>query len=173
VRYWELGKESKNLVCIPKESLSKSPPKVSCYPLPLIVSSLESISLVAMTTQRIPLGTNLLVRQLPDSRLNASPRLAERVGPVDGVADLGGNFIVQQISASSTGTGVINSFLRVQATGQERGYNTDVTPPPLDDKAGNFTRVLGLSDIPTVTIGGVVYRQFLLDINQSNPFFCL
>jgi hypothetical protein len=85
-------------------------------------------------------------------------------------AAIGGSFTVTQTSTSSTGTGVIDSFLRVQAKGQERGYNTDVTPPPLDDKAGNFTRVLGLSEIPTVTIGGVVYRQFLLDINQSNPF---
>src|SRR5215475_7036831 len=78
----------------------------------------------------------------------------------------GGNFIVQQISPQSTGTGVIDSFLRIQQTGQERGYNTDVGTP-LDDKGGGFTRTLQLSDVPTVTIGGVVYRQFLLDINQN------
>lgn len=83
------------------------------------------------------------------------------------VANQGGTFLVQQISPQSTGTGVIDSFLRIQQTGQERGYNTDVTPPPLDDKAGNFTHSLLLSDVPIVTINGVQYRQFLLDINQN------
>lgn len=83
-------------------------------------------------------------------------------------AAVGGTFLVQQISPQSTGTGVIDSFLRVQANGSEQGYNTS-TGTPYDDKAGNFTRALSLSEVPTVTINGVVYRQFLLDINQTTP----
>jgi len=83
------------------------------------------------------------------------------------IADLGGGFTVQQISPQSTGTGVIDSFLRVQANGAEQGYNTDQTPPPLDAKAGNFTRSLLLSEVPVV--GGAY--QFLLDINQSGDGF--
>jgi hypothetical protein len=86
---------------------------------------------------------------------------------VGSLANLGGNFIVQQISPQSTGTGVIDSFLRIQQDGTERGFNTSVNNPPLDDKAGNFTRALLLSEIPTVTIGGTDYLQFLLDINQN------
>jgi PEP-CTERM motif len=80
----------------------------------------------------------------------------------------GDNFIVTQVSPQSTGTGVIDSFLRVQANGNansEQGYNTNIGTP-LDDKGGAFTRALLLSDVPIVTLGGVDYYQFLLDINQ-------
>jgi len=81
-------------------------------------------------------------------------------------AAVGGNFLVQQIAPQSTGTGVIDSFLRIAANGNEQGFNTSLSTP-LDDKAGNFTRALDLSQVPIVVINGVSYRQFLLDINQN------
>src|SRR5262245_31653829 len=62
-------------------------------------------------------------------------------------AALGGLFAVQQITPQTTGTGAIDSFLRVQADGSEQGYNTS-NGNPLDDKGGNFTRALLLSEIP-------------------------
>jgi hypothetical protein len=82
-------------------------------------------------------------------------------------AALGGNFNVTQVGPQPTGTGFIDSFLRVQAKGTEQGYNTD-NGTPLDDKGGNFTRALFLSEVPIVDVGGILYRQFLLDINQDN-----
>jgi hypothetical protein len=84
-------------------------------------------------------------------------------------ADLGGSFTVTQISPQSTGTGVIDSFLRIQQNGDERGYNTSLGTP-LDDKGGGFTRALTLGEVPVVNLGvpGVDYYQFLLDINQVN-----
>ena len=84
-----------------------------------------------------------------------------------GTAITGGTFIVDNTDLQPTGTGVIDSFLRIQATGQERGYNTSVGKV-LDDKppVGQFTRAIQLEDIPVVTIGGVDYRAFLLDANQ-------
>jgi hypothetical protein len=83
-------------------------------------------------------------------------------------AALGGSFTVTQIQPQSTGTGVIDSFLRVDSNAtSEQGYNTSLGTP-LDDKGGVFTRALSLSEIPIVTIGGIAYRQFLLDINQTN-----
>jgi hypothetical protein len=82
-------------------------------------------------------------------------------------AVVGGTFIVQQIDPQSTGTGVIDSFLRVKRKGGEQGYNTSLSTP-LDDLAGNFTNALQLSAIPIVNIGGVDYRQFLLDVNDSS-----
>jgi hypothetical protein len=82
------------------------------------------------------------------------------------IAALGGSFTVEQVGPQPTGTGFIDSFLRVQAKGSEQGYNTD-NGTPLDDKGGNFTRSLLLSEIPIVDVGGTLYRQFLLDINQN------
>jgi hypothetical protein len=83
-----------------------------------------------------------------------------------GTAIIGGTFQVNQINPQSTGTGVIDPFLRIQANGNQQGYNTDANPE-YDAKAGIWTHALQLSDIPTVTIGGVTYLQFLLDINQN------
>jgi hypothetical protein len=64
------------------------------------------------------------------------------------------------------GTGFIDSFLRIQNTGIEHGYNTSARPVPLDGVAGNFTRDLRLGEILTREIGGVSYYEFILDINQ-------
>ncbi|HOR29269.1 MAG TPA: PEP-CTERM sorting domain-containing protein [Candidatus Sumerlaeota bacterium] len=71
-----------------------------------------------------------------------------------------------QADPQPTGTGVINSFLRIQMKGTEQGYNTD-GKLEFDQKAGNFTRSLLLSDVPVVTINGVQYREFGLDINEK------
>lgn len=89
---------------------------------------------------------------------------------------IGGDFFVQQIPDQSTGTGTIHSFVRIQQTGSEQGYNTDLRPVSFDENTSpTFTRHLSLSLVPIVTINGTAYRQFLLDINQTsnNPFLSL
>jgi hypothetical protein len=76
-----------------------------------------------------------------------------------------------------TGTGVIDSFLRVQQKGAEEGFNTGARPMTCDgrtcdDKVDpNFTRNLLTSEVPIVNINGVNYREFFLDINEpaSSP----
>jgi len=75
----------------------------------------------------------------------------------------------QQVAPQPTGTGVIDSFLRLQANGLEQGYNTGARPVEFDQKTDpNFTRNLLLSDVPVVNLNGTAYRQFLLDINESS-----
>ena len=68
-----------------------------------------------------------------------------------------------------TGTGYIQSFLRVQASPTEEGYNTS-GGIPFDDKAGPFTHDIQVSDLETTirVIGGVSYYQILLDVNEPN-----
>ncbi len=73
-----------------------------------------------------------------------------------------------QADPHSTGTGVIQSFLRVQANGTEQGYNTDYSPFEFDEKGGGFTHSLLLSSVPQVMFDSVWYREFLLDINEVN-----
>jgi hypothetical protein len=85
----------------------------------------------------------------------------------------------QQVPDQSTGTGVIDPFVRIQANGCQDGYNTSASPVPLDDKAGLWTHDLLLADVPVVTnpTGAPAgsYYQFLLDINQTaaNPLLSL
>lgn len=78
------------------------------------------------------------------------------------------------------GTGVIDPFVRMQhdngpsnnghsPNGREQGYNTTGRPVQYDENTDpNYTRDLTFAEIPQVTIGGVTYLQFLLDINEPN-----
>ena len=95
---------------------------------------------------------------------------------VNGNTGTSNNTIYRWVDQQSTGTGVINPFLRIQASGTEQGYNNSCcTNQPWDTKAGIWTHDLLLGDLVTKTIGGLSYYQFLLDINQtgSNPLLSL
>ncbi len=88
------------------------------------------------------------------------------------IAQLDDGVIVKQIDAQPTGTGFIDSFVRLQAKGTsgqiEQGFNTDARPLQFDENTSpQFTRSLKLSDVPEVIIGGTKFREFLLDINQK------
>ena len=82
------------------------------------------------------------------------------------------NGIYNVVGPHPTGTGVIDSFLRVQQKGAEEGFNTGARPMlcdgrTCDDKTDpNFTRNLLSSSVPVVTINGTAYREFFLDINE-------
>jgi len=78
----------------------------------------------------------------------------------------GANF--QQYSNGAGGSGNIDAFVRIQRTGVEQGYNTDGRPVEFDENtSASFTHSLLLSGVPLVTDGGINFREFLLDINQS------
>ena len=66
-----------------------------------------------------------------------------------------------------TGTGDIQSFLRVQADPTEEGYNTS-GGTPFDDKSGPWTHDIRVSDLDAsiVTIGEIQYYRLLLDVNE-------
>jgi hypothetical protein len=68
-----------------------------------------------------------------------------------------------------TGTGVLQPFVRIQAKPTEEGYNTDgaIEFDTKDHTGHNWTHSITLSDVPIVTIDGVQYREFILDINES------
>lgn len=84
------------------------------------------------------------------------------------VAPIGGTFLGVWMNQQSTGTGLIDPFVRIQATGSEQGYNTSLGTP-LDTKGGIFTHALPLGTVGIVNIGGVAYREFILDINETTP----
>jgi hypothetical protein len=68
-----------------------------------------------------------------------------------------------------TGTGYVNSFVRIQHSPTEQGYNTDKRPVQFDEKTDpNFTRSLAVANVPIVNINGTNYREFFLDINENN-----
>jgi len=75
--------------------------------------------------------------------------------------------LFMQADPRPTGSGVINSFVRIQQNGTEQGYNTNGRSVPFDEKSDPIhTHSLLASAVPVVTIGGVQYREFGLDINE-------
>jgi SdrD B-like domain len=93
-----------------------------------------------------------------------------------GAEETANRAIFRQVDPQPTGTGVIRSFVRIQGTGVERGYNTDARPLQLNEnKSPQFTRSITIGDVPVVVVDGVAYREFLLDINQagSKPLLSL
>ena len=89
-----------------------------------------------------------------------------------GASGLINSAIYQQAAPQPTGTGYIDSFLRIDDGSnngrQVEGYNTTVNNvfDNLSDDTHNHE--ISLSDVPIVNIGGIDYRQFLLDINEPN-----
>jgi hypothetical protein len=84
--------------------------------------------------------------------------------------------IFQQMAQQPTGSNQ-RAFLRIQTNNAtEQGYNTSFRPVQFDDITDlTHTHDLLVSDVPVVKIGGVNYRQFGLDINQtgSSPLLSL
>ena len=72
--------------------------------------------------------------------------------------------------SQSTGSGVIDSFVRIQdPNGPADGYNATARPVMPDvNSSPTFTHDIPLSAVPEVTLGGIVYYEFLLDINQNS-----
>jgi hypothetical protein len=65
------------------------------------------------------------------------------------------------------GTGFIDSFLRVQASPTEQGYNTDGGFPFDDKNPHNFQHSIQLSSLAQFSLNGTQYFKFMLDANQS------
>src|SRR4029453_16175065 len=86
-----------------------------------------------------------------------------------GTGSITTNDIFTTTDNSATGSGVIDSFVRVSTNETtEQGYNTSARPLEFDENtSATFTHDLPLSIVPIVTLGGVEYREFLLDINQT------
>jgi hypothetical protein len=78
-------------------------------------------------------------------------------------------------AAQSTGTGLIDSFVRISGAPQTAvdGHNTGGTASNDETNGHLFARTLG--EVPLIDIGGTLYYEFLLDINQekNDPLLAL
>ena len=84
-----------------------------------------------------------------------------------------GVFLDAGTNTGSVGSGNIDSFVRVQQSGSEQGYNTGGRPVPFDENTSpTFTHDLALSELllfnnPGNGVPDGDYYRFLLDINQE------
>jgi hypothetical protein len=81
-----------------------------------------------------------------------------------------GTAIFTTTENQSTGTGVINPFLRLQGNGNETGLNSNEGNAKLlgDTKAGIWTHDITLGDLGTTTFNNTNYYIFLLDVNEND-----
>jgi hypothetical protein len=105
--------------------------------------------------------------------LSASPNaFADVVDLVNNTQGTLGGALYLRASIAPAGSGNLESFVRLNATGNqsfEQGYNTDARPVQYDENTSpTFTRALNISAVPIVNISGTAYREFILDINQSD-----
>ena len=82
------------------------------------------------------------------------------------MSDIGLGVLFEDSDINS-GTGNYNSFLRIQNTGEEKGFNTD-TNNQLNNKDGIWTHSLLISSLDTVTFGTTDYYEIRLDLNETN-----
>ena len=119
-----------------------------------------------ITSRLIPIGALAMALTVPAHALSLD-LTAGGAGVVNG-----GYFTTTD--NSSTGTGVIQSFVRVQdPNGPAEGYNADARPVMPDvNTSPTFTHDILLSEIPIVVnpdgASPGSYYEFLLDINQTN-----
>ena len=86
--------------------------------------------------------------------------------PISGVTLPDGSIYQANDPATSTGTGVINPFLSLQADPSEQGYNTNAGD--FDTKRnGQYTTDLMVGDLKLAS-NNINYVSFLIDVNQNN-----
>ena len=91
-------------------------------------------------------------------------------------AYINGAYFFSEQPTTSSGTGLIQAFVRVQdggndaTPGVEDGYNTDARPLLHEENTSpSFTTNLSLAAVPVITLDdGNQYYEFRLDINQLN-----
>src|SRR3954471_21511163 len=92
----------------------------------------------------------------------------------DGDFGVIGGAVFSTGQTQSAGTGTFNSFVQIQHNGTEQGYNTDAGPQYDEKSSHQHNHSVLLADVPVVvgvgsngTAEGVVYREFLLDLNEN------
>jgi hypothetical protein len=89
---------------------------------------------------------------------------SETLGPV---AETGFAIFRQSAFETSSGTGQVRPFLKTSTNDTElTAFNTSSDSKPSTVTTNDFTRDLPLSWVPTVLIGGLVYREIRLDLNE-------
>lgn len=102
--------------------------------------------------------------------LAASSAQAATLDCTAGCNQLFAGALFVSVDQQSTGTGVIDSFVRISGNSEiVDGHNTSGRPVANDENTSpTFTRDLQLGSVPVVNIGGTNYYEFLLDINQES-----
>ena len=82
----------------------------------------------------------------------------------------GGVALFQQ-GSDNAGTGIFPSFVQIEGSGAgniKQGYNTTVNGVLNTASSDVHNHEITIGDLTTVNIGGTLYYQFFLDVNENN-----
>jgi hypothetical protein len=123
-----------------------------------------------------PQRTKLLLELLEDRTVPTILNLSSVAGQ-SGM--LGGAIFTGSTAHLVAGSGVLDSFVRLENSGIEQGYNSDDHSDPLNQEGNTatFNHSLSLSALANDVVikGGIAYYEFVLDANQDNssPYLSL
>ena len=84
-------------------------------------------------------------------------------------AEVNGTLFISGSDYPATGSGLIDSFVRIQAKDFEEGYNTDHRPQQFDEgNTATFNHSILAADVPIIEIGNDKYWEFRLDLNEHD-----
>ena len=90
-------------------------------------------------------------------------------GIIQPIAEVNGTLFISGSDYPATGSGVIDSFVRIQAKNFEEGYNTDYRPQQFDEgNTATFNHSILADDVPILEIGDNKYWEFRLDLNEHD-----
>jgi hypothetical protein len=124
-------------------------------------------AVVAVSLAGIPFTGLAAVINLTDVTIDGNAVTPGGEGSLTGTT--GGTAVFSRNNLQTSGSGVFDPFLTVQADGTEQGYNTDGTLT-MDTKRAGFTRNLQVGELKIVTIssqGVTPFYEFILDANQN------
>ncbi|HLC01781.1 MAG TPA: hypothetical protein VJK02_01970, partial [Anaerolineales bacterium] len=114
--------------------------------------------------------TYTFIYDVPQSDIDVIGHLEWRaggMGAVPGTAN--GALFFSGSDYPATGSGLIDSFVRIQANDDEQGYNTDFRPQQFNEgNTATFNHSILVSEVPVITINGQRYLEFRLDTNELN-----
>lgn len=129
----------------------------------------HGVSYVNMTNDTFQEGANAIAPVANISRLNnVGANVSAREATVNGAI-----FRNWDLDMSS-GSGVYTRLYGVQGDGNdsdsyENGYNYDpANSGPFDQKTGGFSPTIRINNLYTMTLGGVAYVPFTIDLNEGN-----
>jgi hypothetical protein len=126
-----------------------------------------------------------MTRPTPTTRLHVDA-LDDRIVPAatwinltaPGAEAAAGGGLVRQQATVEGGQRNLDTFVRLHSNRglTEQGYNSNARPVQFDEVSSRKNNhAIRLDQVPTVTVAGQQYREFVLDVNQPrwNPYIAL
>lgn len=128
------------------------------------LGSLEAAITLNLTGSTTNSGSNAPVAPFASTKLQYFSEYGVAGDYATGDGDL---FRFSRLNVGTAGTGAIDPFLRIQNSPSEQGFNHDRTTSVFNEDHAH-TDSLTIASVPTYSIDGNDWMEFLLDVNEPS-----